>query len=55
MADIMNFTSKQSFPGGGGPPPGRYSEAAARRSWPRAATGLKLETQKAPIERLLVD
>jgi uncharacterized protein (TIGR03435 family) len=75
MEDMMNFMSKQSFPGGGGPPPGGFGGgpgggfgggaggAAAAGSEPAGASilaslqqlGLKLDTQKAPIEAVVVD
>jgi uncharacterized protein (TIGR03435 family) len=79
MADMMNFMSKQSFPGGGGPPPGGFGGGfggapgggfgggtgapPAGESEPAGASilaslqqlGLKLDTQKAPIELIVVD
>jgi uncharacterized protein (TIGR03435 family) len=74
MADTMNFMSKQSFPGGGGPgggfgggfgggTGGTNGGAAGGESEPAGASilaslqqlGLKLDTQKAPIEAVVVD
>lgn len=84
MEDMRTFMSKQSFPGGGGPPPGGFGGgrgdgpgggfgggfgggngggAAGDTSEPAGASilasleqlGLKLETQKAPIDVVVVD
>ena len=69
MEDMRTFMSKQSFPGGGGPPPGDFGggggggSAASGDSEPAGASilaslqqlGLKLETQKAEIEVVVVD
>jgi len=69
MEDMQNFMSKQSFPGGGGPPPGGgdfggrgnpFAGGGAETSGSSILEsvqrlGLKLETQKAPIDVIVVD
>jgi len=69
MDDMRTFMSKQNFPGGGGPPPGGGdfggfggpmagggSESSGSSILASVQQlGLKLETQKAPIDAVVVD
>jgi uncharacterized protein (TIGR03435 family) len=69
MDDMRTFMSKQGFPGGGGPPPGDFPggggnpfAGSSDSGTPGSSIlqsiqllGLKLDTQKAPVEVLVVD
>jgi uncharacterized protein (TIGR03435 family) len=69
MEDMRNFMSKQSFPGGGGPPPGGGDFGGAGNPFAAGGSetsgssilesvqrlGLKLETQKATMDAIVVD